>query len=403
MPRFRYEVKKAPGAPAVGDIEADTQRAAVARLRELGYFPISVEEYTGAEKRAAFHTSLTRIRLRDRNIFFRQLANLYESGMPLTRALGTLRQQTANPKMAAVIEQIQETVQKGSSLGEALEKHPRVFSNMTCSLVRAGESGGMLDRVLWRIVAFGEQEEELRGKAKSAMIYPVFLMCMGAVAVFILVSFVFPKFTAVFEDFNATLPWITRVVLGVCGFMGKFWWAVLAGGAGLVSAFVSYVRTGPGRRQLDRFLLRVPVLGGVVQKYVMAQFARTLGTLLDNGVSVLTALRITGETLANKAVADEVAGVQARVAEGDSISASLNQTRYFPPMVINMFAVGEESGRLGAVTQRMADAYDMEVDRAVKAMTALLEPVLIVIMGVIVGVLVISMLLPLLTISSNIS
>ncbi len=402
MPQYRYEVKKAPGEKASGVLEAETQRAAVARLRDMGYFPIKVEEFAGDISRESVRRRFTRIGLKDRNIFFRQLANLFESGMTLTRSLGTLAEQNPNPKFVAVIEQIRDDVQKGTTFTEALEQHPKLFSPMQCSMIHAGESGGMLDEVLWQIVDFGEQEEQLRGKAISALIYPVFLMIMGTAAVFILVSFVFPKFIVVFEDFSATLPWPTVIVMSVCGFMGKFWWAVIIVVAILISMLVRYWRTTEGRLHIDTLILKVPVLGGVTQKYVMAQFARTLGTLLDNGVPVLQAMRITVTVLSNKCVAGEVAAVQERVAQGESISAGLRDAPHFPPIVVNMFAVGEESGRLGAVTKRMADAFDIEVDRAVQAMTALFEPILIVIMGVIIGFLVIAMLLPMLTLSSNV-
>lgn len=403
MPQFQYEVKKSPGEASTGVLEAENRRAALTRLREMGYFPISIEEYTGEEKKDTLRRALIRVRQKDRNIFFRQLATLLDSGMPLTRALATLVQQTENPKLTAIIDQLRDEVQKGNTFAEALERHPKLFNTMHCSLVRAGESGGMLEDVLWRIVAFGEQDEELRGKAISAMVYPGFLMFMGTLAIFIMVSFVFPMFQEVFDDFDATLPLITVIVLAFCGFMGKFWWLVLLIGAGLVAAFLSWYRSENGRMQFDEFILRVPVLRTVVQKYVMAQFARTLGTLLDNGVPILQALRITVDTLSNKAIAEEVGRVQERVSEGDSISSGLQQTRHFPPMVVNMFAIGEESGRVGAVTKRMADAYDVEVERAVRAMTALLEPILIVIMAVIVGVLVVSMLYPMLTLSANVS
>ncbi len=347
--------------------------------------------------------ALTRVRLKERNIFFRQLATLIESGMPLTRALSTIAQQTENSKLITVVEQLRDDVQKGSTFAEAMERHPKVFTSMHCNLVRAGETGGMIEEVLWRIVQFGEQDEELRSKAVSAMIYPAILMFMGTAAIFILTSFVFPKFLLLFKDFNVELPLPTKIVLAICGFMGTWWLAVLLVVIVLAAGIVSYWRTPPGRLFFDRLALRVPVLRMVVQKYVMAQFARTLGTLLDNGVPVLKSLRITVETLSNRAIAGEVDMVQARVAEGDSISSGLAQTKHFPPMVVNMFVIGEESGKLGNVTKRMADAYDIEVDRAVKTMTALLEPLMIIIMGVLVGGLVISMLMPILTMSANIS
>ncbi len=402
MPQFQYKVKRAPDDIATGVLEAESQRAAISRLRDMGYFPISVEEYTEEGQKESIRQAFIRVKLKDRNIFFRQLANLIESGMPITRALSTLVRQTEHPKMEKVIEQLRDDIQKGSTFAEALERHPKLFPAMYTNLVRAGEAGGMLEEVLWRIVAFGEKEEELKGKATSAMIYPAFLLLVGSAAIFILVSFVFPKFITVFEDFNAQLPLITRVVMGFCEFMGTFWWAVLLAVAGAVAMVVSYWRTPAGRRRFDRFWLTIPAVGGVVQRYEMAKFGRTLGALFDNGVPVLTALRITAETLTNTVISEEVDRLEGRVKEGDGLSEGLANSEYFPPLVVSMLAIGEESGRLGIIMKRIADAYDLEVDRAVKALADLLEPIMIVVMGIIIGVLVIAMLLPMLTLSANV-
>ena len=235
------------------------------------------------------------------------------------------------------------------------------------------------------------------------MIYPAFLTIVGSAAIFILVSFVFPNFVQVFTEFGAQLPLPTRMVMGFCDFMGHWWWAVLIGVFALGSAVYSWARTDKGRREVDTTALRIPVVRSVVQKYEMAKFARTLGTLLDNGVPVLQSLRITADTMSNGVIRDEVSIIHAGVTDGEAISETLHRAEHFPPLVVSMFAVGEESGRIGAVSRRIADAYDLEVDRAVKAMTALFEPLLIVIMGVIVGFLVISMLLPMLTLGSAIA
>lgn len=400
MPQFQYEVRKGPGELAKGVLEAENQREAVARLRDMGYFPIKVEEYAGDRPKRDWRRALLRIRLQDRNVFFRQLANLIDSGMVITRALRTLVEQTENPRLREVIDALREDVQNGQPLAEAMEKHPALFPNLYVALVRAGETGGMLEEVLWRIVAFGEQEEELRGKAVSAMVYPAFLLLVGSAAIFILISFVFPKFISIFAEFNAALPWPTLVVMAVCNFMGAWWWAVLLALGLAMAGLVRHFRTERGARQRDALLLKVPVLRTVVQKYEMAKFARTLGTLLDNGVPILTAINITASTMGNLVIRDEMSKIYAGVTEGRSLSESLGNCAYFPPLVVNMFAVGEEGGRVGAVAKRVADAYDIEVDRAVKAMTALFEPLLIVIMGAIVGFLVIAMLLPMMTLSS---
>ena len=402
MPQFQYEAKKGPGAPVKGVIEAENQRAAISRLRDMGFFPLRVEEFREKQAKDSLRDALSRIRLKDRNLFLRQLANLCESGMMITRALRTLVDQTENPKLARVIDQLRDDVQKGNSLADAMDRHPDLFPAMYSNLVRAGETGGMLEEVLWRICAFGEQEEELRGKATSAMIYPAFLLGIGSIAIFILVSFVFPKFVTIFEEFNAELPLPTRMVMGFCDFMGTWWWAVLIVLFVLGTAVVRHVRTDTGRRQMDTFLLRVPVIRTVIVKYEMAKFARTLGTLMDNGVPILTSIKITADTMTNRLIRDEVSQIHIGITEGESLSECLRKRLYFTPMVVSMFAIGEESGRVGAVAKRVADAYDIEVDRAVKAMAALFEPLLIVVMGVVVGFLVIAMLLPMLTLSSTI-
>lgn len=403
MPQFRYEARRGPGETATGVIEAENQRAAAARLRDMGYFPIRVEETAEeGEKKDRLKQALVRIRLQDRNIFFRQLANLIESGMPITRALRTLVEQTENPKLSKLIDELRDDVQKGSSFADAMEHHPEVFSVVQCNLVRAGETGGMLEEVLWRLVSFGEQQEELRGKAITAMVYPTFLLVIGSLAVFILVSFVFPRFIEVFNDFNAELPWPTEVVMALCGFMGSYWWAVLLGLIALVAGFVSFLRTERGKYARDVVTLRVPVLRTVIQRYEMARFARTLGTLLDNGVPVLRSLQTTADTMGNAVIRDEVRTILDGVTDGRSMSESMGPLPHFPPLVVSMFMVGEESGRIGEVTRRLADAYDLEVDRAVKAMTALFEPLLIVFMGIVIGFLVIAMLLPMLTLSANV-
>ncbi len=402
MPQFDYEVKKGPGPATKGVIEAENQRAAVARLRDMGFFPIRVEEHIEQSSKDTLRDALVRIRIKDRNVMLRQLANLCESGMMITRALRTLVDQTENPKLAKIVDQLRDDVQKGASLADAMEKHPEVFPPMYSSLVRAGETGGMLEEVLWRICTFGEQEEELRGKAISAMIYPAFLLVIGSSAIFILVSFVFPKFVEIFEDFNAQLPLPTVIVMRVCDFMGTWWWAVILGIIAVLLLTFRYYRSEPGRRQFDTFFLRIPAVRTLIVKYEMAKFTRTLGTLLDNGVPVLTSLKITAETMSNRLVRDSVAELHNGVTEGESLSETMRDARLFPPMVVSMFAIGEESGRIGAVAKRIADAYDLEVDRAVKALTSLFEPLLIVIMGIIIGFLVIAMLLPMLTLSSTI-
>lgn len=402
MPTFSYKVKDQSAAVVTGSLMAENQRAAITKLRADGLFPIEVTEFDESAAAPSIRQTFQRVRLKDRNVFFRQLASLMQAGMPILRALATLTEQAENPKLKALVQDLHDAVYDGDSFADALGRHPKVFPPMYTSLTRAGEAGGMLDEVLWRMVSFGEKDEELRGKVIGAMVYPAFLLFISWITIFILVSFVFPKFVIIFSDFDASLPLITTIVIEVSSFMGKFWWAVLAF-MGLVGMGIrSFLNTESGQFTKDGWLLKIPTVRGLIQRYEMAKFARTLGTLFDNGVPVLTALSITRETLSNRLIKRDIEEVHRRVSDGESISASLKTSSYFPPLVVNMLAVGEESGQLGSTTQRVADTYELEVDRAVKAFTALLEPLIIVVMGIIVGFLVIAMLLPMLTLSAQV-
>jgi len=401
MPLYKYEVKKSPSEMLTGVLEAESQQAAVNRLREMGYHPLAVTEHKGDEAGKSVSTKrLRRIRQRDVNTFFRQLANLTDAGLPLARALTTLISETENPKMAEVVRELRAGVQKGRTLAECLADHPKTFPTMYPSMVRAGETGGMLEEVLMRIAAFGEKTEQLRGKVVGALIYPAFLTFVGAAALFVLLSFVFPKFIAIFEESNVPLPLPTRILMGICGFMSRWWWLVLCFIGVLIIIARQYVLSSQGRLRVDKELLAMPLFGPVVQRVEIAKFARTLGTLIDNGVPILTALRIVVDTLTNRALATEVGSIHDEVSEGESLHDALRKREHFPPSVINILAVGEETGRLGEACKRIADVYDEEVDRAVKTMTTLLEPSLILVMGFFVGFLVISLLLPMFQIST---
>lgn len=401
MPLYKYEVKKNPRETVTGLLEAESQQAAVNRLREMGYHPLSIAEHQPEVARKGLAVQRFRkIRQRDVNLFFRQLANLMDAGLPLIRALTTLIAETENPRMVEVLRQLRVSVQKGRTLAESLADHPHIFPTMYPNMVRAGETGGMLEEVLLRIAAFGEKTDELKHKVVGALIYPAFLVLVGTTALFVLLSFVFPKLIELFEDFNAPLPIATRIVMAICSFMSRWWWLILMLLALFVIGARQYIATSRGRFQVDKGLLRTPLLGPVLQRVEISKFARTLGTLIDNGVPILSALRIVVDTLTNRALAHEVSSVHDEISEGESLNEALRRREHFPPSVVNMLAVGEESGKLGEACRRIADVYDAEVDRAIGAMTSLLEPTLILIMGFFVGFLVIAMLLPMFQVHS---
>jgi len=401
MPEYRYLVKKGPVETVSGVMDAENERVAVRRLRDMGYHPIEVAE--NAERQKSFLTKpLGRVRQSDVTVMFQQLSRLIRAGLPLLRSLRTLRQQAENPRIRGIIDQLHTGVQQGRTFAECLSDHPKIFPEMYASMVAAGETGGMLEEVLERLAMFSEKEQQLKGKVISSLIYPCFRVFAGLSAAFIRLSFVFPKFIELFEEFDAELPAPTKLLIAMCEFMESYWLLILVAIVVSVVSLVQYRRTSAGRMVLDRGVLRVPLLGVLILRAQVANFARTLGTLVDNGVPILKALRVTEATLTNRAIGAQIDIIHASVTDGGSLHESLERAEYFPPMAISMMAIGEESGMLGDVSRQIADTYDEEVDRAIKNMTTMLEPALILVMGVFVGFLVISMLLPMFQLSTMI-
>lgn len=326
--------------------------------------------------------------------FNRQLADLLSSGVALVKALTILQKQTENEVLHATIEQINSDVQGGDTFADALAKHPRLFSKLYIAMVRSGEAGGMLDDVLQRLADFSEQEEQLKGRVKSALAYPVVMMVAGSGAVFIMFTYIVPKIVSTFKEMGQSLPTITKWLIAISEFCEAYWPFVIGGGALAVIGFWQFMRTAEGRALFDRNVLRVPILGEVVQKREVSRFARTLGSLLKNGVPILTALQITRDVLDNSIAKAEVEKVSEQITQGASIAEPLRNSAIFPPVAVNMMSVGEETGRLEHVLLRISESYEMETDRKIRTLTSLIEPLIIVVMGCIVAFIVIAMLLP---------
>ncbi len=288
-------------------------------------------------------------------------------------------------------------VQGGDTLAAALGKHPKVFSRLFCAMVRAGEAGGMLDAILQRLAEFSETEDEIRSRIKSAMAYPVVMVFAGGGAIFILMTVVIPKILQIFAELNQTLPLPTQILISIVGFVSNKWWLLLGGALMGGIFFYNFIRTEEGRTLWHTFQLKIPVVGDLIRKQEIARFARTLGSLLKNGVSILSSLEIVGEVMGNKLVQQEVAKISENITQGSSVAAPLRGSKIFPPVVVNMLAIGEETGRLDQVLIRIASSYEVEVDRSIKTLTSLIEPLIILSMGLVVGFVVISMLLPIFT------
>jgi type IV pilus assembly protein PilC len=310
------------------------------------------------------------------------------------QALDILARQTENKALADVTRQVVYDVESGQTLADALRKHPRVFGDLYVNMVAAGEAGGILDTILLRLAQFLEKNDAIVRKVKGAMIYPAVILTVAVIAVAVLLIFVIPTFQNMFASVNLELPLPTRIVIGASNLLKHYWWLIL-GVIGLgVFALSRYYRTAPGRLQIDTLLLKTPVLGDVLRKAAVSRFTRTLGTLISSGVSILDGLEITARTAGNMVIHNAVMESRASIAGGETISAPLQQSEVFPPMVISMIAVGEQTGGLDEMLSKIADFYDEEVDAAVSALLSLMEPVMIVVLGVIVGGMVVAMYLP---------
>ena len=393
---YAYKVRDREGKMLGGILEAESEDAVVTRLRQLGLAPISIE----AEKGAGMKTELRlpgtgRVKLKDLAVFSRQFATMINSGLSLLRALTILGEQTSNRRLAEVVTLVRAQIEQGTSLSAALAKHPKIFNRLYVSMVRAGEIGGFLDQVLLNVADTFEKEVTLRGKIRSAMTYPVVVFAMVLMIVSAMLIFIVPTFAALYDSLGGTLPLPTRLLMGASDGLRRFFPLVVLAVVGAVFAFRRLKATPTGRYQLDRFKLKVKVFGPLFHKSALSRFSRTLATLIHSGVPILQALEIVAETVNNMVISRAVRDVQDSVREGESLALPLSKHPTFPAMVVQMMAVGEETGALDTMLSKVADFYDQEVEAAVASLTSMIEPILIAVMGAAVGGMVIALYLPL--------
>ncbi len=401
MATFSYKARDRKGEMISGLIEADNAGMVSGRLQSMGYFPVAIDQ---AKKPGAATDAINRwlgqgrVRKSDLVEFNRQMADLISSGIQLVKALTLISSQAVNPAFKRILEDLTESVAGGDSLADGMGKHPAVFSPLAVAMVRAGETGGMLDQVMQRLADFSESQEEVRGKIKSALAYPAVMVLAGTAAVTVLVTVVIPKVAGMFKDMNQALPLPTQILMFVSGFISHYYPFIIIGLLAGIIALVQFSKTSRGGKVISGFMLRLPIFGKVILKREVAAFCRTLGELVRNGVPILTSFTIAQRVVANKVIAEEVSRAPEAISQGSSVAASLNQSKRLPPMVINMIAIGEETGHLPESLLKIASSYEMQVDRAMKTLTSLLEPIIILVMGVIVGTIVIAGLLPIFSI-----
>jgi type II secretion system protein F len=412
MPKYSYQARDKSAKLVEGTLEAETQLQAVEKLQTLGLYPIRVKEGSTAPRALPTNTISTNIKTSSGQFlwiktsevsnFTRQLADLLSAGLSLMNALTILSNQTENPKLRDIVKTIRNDVQGGSTLADAMARHPKVFNSLYINMIKAGEIGGLLETVLLRLADFSEKETEMRGKIISAMAYPMVLVIVGTLAVIFLLAFIIPRFASIFEELGVALPLPTQILMIISTTMKGYWWAILLAVGIIGIASQRYLKSTEGKLRLNQTQLKIPILGTIIKKREIARFARTFGELLKNGVPILNALQISADTMTNQLVAHEIRKIRTNISEGERIAEPLKQSTVFPPMVVNMIAVGEESGHLESVLSKIANSYEADVDRSLKVFTSLLEPAVILCMACVVGFIALAMLLPVFTINLNV-
>ena len=393
---FQYKVRDNQGRLLQGSLDGDSQTLVADKLRQMGYVPIAIQQESSSKlQRDLKIPGLSdRVNQKDVAVFSRQFATMINSGLSLIRALHILAEQTENKVLAEVSREVRQDVEKGASLSQALARHPKVFNRLFVAMVRAGETGGVLDSVLLQLADIIEKQVELKRKIKSAMTYPVAVLFLVLLIVTAMLIFVVPTFETLYTDLGGTLPLPTRILLGVSAFVVKWAPLIIVAEVLMVIAFRKWITSERGRAAWDAFKLKVPIFGKLVHKTVLTRFSRTFAVLLRSGVPILEALEITSETVNNSVAAAAIKDTQAAVKRGESVASELNQHAIFPPMVVQMLAVGEETGQVDTMLEKVADFYDQEIEATVDALTSLLEPLLIVVMGGAVGGMVVALYMP---------
>lgn len=394
MATFAYVGRTQQGILRKGELTAKNRDEVVQVLRKQRILPTSIREKGGAERALSMPKFGSGVNDKDLAVFTRQFSTMIDAGLPLVQCLEILASQTENKSLSTAVAQLRIDVEAGSTYADALKKHPKIFDDLYRSLVAAGEAGGILDTILNRLSKHIEKTMALKSKIKSAMVYPAVIVIVAAVVVTILLVWVIPIFAQMFSDFGGTLPAMTQIVIGLSAFAQHYWWMIGAAMVGIFFAIKWWYGTPAGRLTIDALLLKAPVVGDLIRKSAVAKFTRTLGTLISSGVPILDGLAIVSKTAGNIVIERAIMTARQSISEGKTVSEPLGASKVFPPMVVQMIAVGETTGALDAMLAKIADFYDEEVDAGVSKLTALLEPALMVFLGVVIGFLVIAMYMP---------
>jgi general secretion pathway protein F len=398
MPVFEYRAFDAQGKHIKGIVDADSESLARTKLRSMGRYPVSIAASSSRQSKSGSRGGglglLERVKSEEVSIMTRQLATLLGAGIPLVQCLDSLVAQTRNAVLKKVIAQIKGSVNEGNTLTSALAEHPKLFSSIFINMVRAGEASGALDIVLERLADFGEKQEVLKGRLRAALVYPIFMAVIGSAILFILITYIVPNITQVFNEMDQVLPLPTLLLISLSDFLKSYWWVVFTFFGVVFFGLRSFILRPSGRSFWDLFKLKAFIIGPVVQKVILARFSSTLGSLLDSGVGLMTSMQIVRTLVNNVHVAQVIDSAMEQVQKGQSMTDALSDSEWFPPMFVQMIAVGEQSGNLEVMLEKIAKAYEREVETAIMGMTSLIEPLMIAVMGLAVGFIVLSVLLP---------
>lgn len=403
MPKYKWEAKSKSGAVQKGVMEAPSIALVEAQLKKYGLTGITVKEEGKKFSMKLPGFGRGKIETKDLVVFTRQFATMIDAGLPLVQCLDILASQQENTTFKEILYKVKESVESGSTFADALGKHPRAFDELYVNLVAAGEVGGILDTILNRLAAYIEKAMKLKKRVKGAMVYPATIMAIAVVVVGVILIFVIPTFAKMFADFGSELPAPTKFVIGLSNFCKHYIILMILAAFGIRYAIAKYYATTHGRRRLDAFLLRAPIVGPLIRKVSVAKFTRTLGTMISSGVPIMDGLEIVAKTAGNKIVEEAIYNVRQAISEGKTMAEPLAACGVFPPMVVQMISVGEATGAMDAMLSKIADFYDDEVDDAVNALTAMMEPLLMVFLGTAVGGLVIAMYLPIFKLAGTVA
>ncbi|OYT68988.1 MAG: hypothetical protein CFK49_02905 [Armatimonadetes bacterium JP3_11] len=394
MPLFGYEAVDNKGRTLKGAMEADSEQLVLAKLHEQGLHVVRVEQQREKTKLFSGLGKSKKPKLQALVVFTRQFATMIDAGIPILRCLDILHTQTKDAALKNALDSVRKDVKSGMALNEAMEKHPLVFTDLFVNMIRAAEVAGILDQILDRLATFLEKDLEVRQKIKSAMMYPVMVLVFSFLVLVALFMFVLPKFKEIFASMNVEMPAMTKFLFSASDFLIGYWWALAGLVIGVVFAIKAYIRKPKGKYQYDWLKLRFPIFGELALKLAVARFARTLGVLVSSGVPLMRTLEIVGQTSGNQVLAHAIESTRQSIREGQPLSAPFASTGLFPTMVIHMMDIGEESGRLSEMMVKIADFYEQEVDATIKGLTSMIEPLLIVFLGGVVGFIAISIMMP---------